>query len=137
MTIKYQLDELPIVAKQLLDTIKAPIWLFYGEMGAGKTTLIREILIQLGVEDNIQSPTFSLVNEYRDRANQIVFHFDFYRIEQEEEAYDMGIEDYFYSDNRCLVEWPEKIPNLLPDDAVKIHIEVIDDLTRTISFNSD
>ena len=136
MTIKYQLDELPIVAKQLLDTIKAPIWLFYGEMGAGKTTLIREILIQLGVEDNIQSPTFSLVNEYRDGANQIVFHFDFYRIEQEEEAYDMGIEDYFYSDNRCLVEWPEKIPNLLPDDAVKIHIEVIDDLTRTISFNS-
>jgi len=132
MTISYQLDELNHVAKQLLKEIDAPIWLFYGQMGAGKTTLIREILLELGVKDHIQSPTFSLVNEYQDKESQPIFHFDFYRIEDEEEAYDMGIEDYFYSDNRCLVEWPEKIPNLLPEEAVAIKVNVKGDLIREL-----
>jgi len=132
MTLSYQLDELNHVAKQLLKEIDVPIWLFYGQMGAGKTTLIREILLELGVKDHIQSPTFSLVNEYQDKESQSIFHFDFYRIEDEEEAYDMGVEDYFYSDNRCLVEWPEKIPNLLPEEAVAIKINVKGDLIREL-----
>jgi tRNA threonylcarbamoyladenosine biosynthesis protein TsaE len=134
MTISYQLDELKSVAKQLIQEIAAPIWLFYGEMGAGKTTLIREILLELGVSDNVQSPTFSLVNEYVDAKNKRIFHFDFYRIEDEEEAYDMGIEDYFYSDSRCLVEWPEKIPNLIPENSVEIHISINKDYSRHLKI---
>jgi tRNA threonylcarbamoyladenosine biosynthesis protein TsaE len=136
MTISYQLDELKNVAKRLIQEIEAPIWLFYGKMGAGKTTLIREILLELGVSDSIQSPTFSLVNEYADAKNNTIFHFDFYRIEDEEEAYDMGIEDYFYSDSRCLVEWPEKIPNLLPENSVEIHIIVEENQSRTLTINT-
>ena len=132
MTIRYTLSELPKVASELLKIIKNPIWLFYGEMGSGKTTLIREILHQLDVKDNIQSPTFSLVNEYLGQEDKTIYHFDFYRIENEEEAYDIGIEDYFYSDNLCLIEWPEKIPNLLPDNSVEIHIIVVDNQTRSL-----
>lgn len=135
MTIRYTLSELPKVASELLKIIKNPIWLFYGEMGSGKTTLIREILHQLDVKDNIQSPTFSLVNEYLGQEDKTIYHFDFYRIENEEEAYDIGIEDYFYSDNLCLIEWPEKIPNLLPDNSVEIHIIVVDNQTRSLTIN--
>ena len=91
--------------------------LFYGQMGVGKTTLIKELCKSLGVLDNISSPTFSLVNEYQTAKNDKVYHFDFYRIEDEEEAYDIGIEDYFDSKNWCFVEWPENIVNLLPIDT--------------------
>jgi len=135
MTISYKLAELPKVASKLIKVLKSPIWLFYGEMGSGKTTLIREILHQLDVKDNIQSPTFSLVNEYLGQEDKTIYHFDFYRIENEEEAYDIGIEDYFYSDNLCLIEWPEKIPNLLPDNSVEIHIIVVDNQTRSLTIN--
>jgi len=135
MTISYTLAELPKVASELIKVLKSPIWLFYGEMGSGKTTLIREILHQLDVKDNIQSPTFSLVNEYLSQEDKTIYHFDFYRIENEEEAYDIGIEDYFYSDNLCLIEWPEKIPNLLPDNSVEIHIIVVDNQTRSLTIN--
>ena len=135
MTIRYTLSELPKVASELIKVLKSPIWLFYGEMGSGKTTLIREILHQLDVKDNIQSPTFSLVNEYLGQEDKTIYHFDFYRIENEEEAYDIGIEDYFYSDNLCLIEWPEKIPNLLPDNSVEIHIIVVDNQTRSLTIN--
>ncbi len=134
MTLDYTAKELPAIAKQLIQEIATPIWLFYGEMGSGKTTLIREILLQLGVEDHIQSPTYSLVNEYCDSKNQVVYHFDFYRIETEEEAYDMGVEDYFDSGNRCFIEWPEKISNLLPEKSVKIHIIVTGLQTRRLTI---
>ena len=134
MTLEYTDKELPAVAKKLIQEIAAPIWLFYGEMGSGKTTLIREILLQLGVADHIQSPTYSLVNEYCDGQENTVYHFDFYRIEQEEEAYDMGIEDYFDSGNRCFIEWPEKIPNLLPENSVEIHIIVTSNLSRKLTI---
>ena len=109
--------------------------LFRGEMGVGKTTLIKEICNILGVEDRVSSPTFSLVNEYRTSANEVVFHFDFYRITNEEEALDMGIEEYLYQKNWCLIEWPENIGNLLPLDAVQIHLSVLDDGQRNIQLN--
>lgn len=95
-----------------------------GEMGSGKTTLIKAICKYLGVTDNTSSPTFSLVNEYHTKAGQRIFHFDFYRIQNEKEAYDMGYEEYFYSGDLCLIEWPENIPSLVPADSAAIHIAV-------------
>ena len=94
-----------------------PVWLFYGEMGAGKTTLIKALCQAWEVEDTVSSPTFALVNEYRTSKGQVVYHFDFYRIEDEEEATDIGLEEYFYSQRYCLVEWPTKIRNLLPESV--------------------
>lgn len=99
------------------------VFLFYGEMGVGKTTFIKVICRQLGVMDATASPTFSIVNEYASPAGP-VYHFDFYRIKAEQEAYDLGYEEYFYSGNYCFVEWPEKIAGLLPPDAVSIRMEV-------------
>ena len=122
---------------------------FYGKMGAGKTTFIKAICEELGVEDVITSPTFAIVNEYAiplpaDKTNEApsgavggaraIYHFDFYRIKRLEEVYDMGYEDYFYSGSLCLVEWPELIDELLPDDAVRITIEEQPDGSRTITF---
>ena len=103
-------------------------------MGVGKTTLIKEICQQLGILDNISSPTFSLVNEYQTSKGEKVFHFDFYRIEEEEEALDIGIEEYFDSDAWCLVEWPENIENLLPLGAAQIHLSILDDEQRNIQL---
>ncbi|MES2691433.1 MAG: tRNA (adenosine(37)-N6)-threonylcarbamoyltransferase complex ATPase subunit type 1 TsaE [Bacteroidota bacterium] len=94
------------------------LWAFYGEMGAGKTTLIKEVCRQLNVADEISSPTYSLVNEYKTTSGQVIYHFDFYRIKNIEEVYDIGYEDYFYSQNICLIEWPENIRELLRDDEV-------------------
>lgn len=119
------LAELDEIAKRIIDCSKEKkVILFYGEMGAGKTTLIKIICKLLKVEDLTSSPTFSLVNEYYSSLlEESVYHFDFYRVDEEEEAMDMGVEDYFYSDNYCLVEWPEKIPNLLPESYVTVRIE--------------
>lgn len=119
------LAELDEIAKRIIDCSKEKkVILFYGEMGAGKTTLIKIICKLLKVEDLTSSPTFSLVNEYYSPlVEESVYHFDFYRVDEEEEAMDMGVEDYFYSDNYCLVEWPEKIPNLLPESYVTVRIE--------------
>lgn len=119
------LAELDEIAKRIIDCSKEKkVILFYGEMGAGKTTLIKIICKLLKVEDLTSSPTFSLVNEYYSPLlEESVYHFDFYRVDEEEEAMDMGVEDYFYSDNYCLVEWPEKIPNLLPESYVTVKIE--------------
>ena len=126
--------ELVNIAKSLLkDFSDKKVVLFYGEMGVGKTTLIKELCKQLGVEEPTNSPTFSIVNEYISISHKPIYHFDFYRIEKEEEVYDMGYEDYFYSDNYCFVEWPEKIPNLLPEDAIKITIEEDEGNNRLIS----
>ena len=110
--------------------------IFKGEMGAGKTTLIRYICEELQVLENVSSPTFSIINEYSRKNGKLVYHFDFYRIEKEQEAVDIGCEEYFYSGNICLVEWPEKILNLLPEPKVEVTI-VSDGVNRKISFSHD
>lgn len=127
------LSELSSAASQLLDVMKSGnVVVFYGEMGAGKTTLIKELCRQLDVTNVVSSPTFSLVNEYNGKNGLKIFHFDFYRINKLEEAFDFGYEEYFYSDALCLVEWPEKVESLLPANAIRIRIEVQTDRTRLI-----
>ncbi|AZJ35748.1 tRNA (adenosine(37)-N6)-threonylcarbamoyltransferase complex ATPase subunit type 1 TsaE [Tenacibaculum singaporense] len=137
MNRNYSLSELTAVAKEIIATSQHKILLFYGEMGVGKTTLIKEICKVLGVEDIAHSPTFSLVNEYKTNSNETVYHFDFYRIEDEEEAYDMGVEDYLYSYNWCLVEWPENVKNLLPLDTVSISISLLENGQRNIQLKTN
>ena len=132
MEFEYSLTEIDETAKKILAVSKPIIFLFYGRMGVGKTTLIKAFAKQLGVEDQVSSPTFSLVNEYRDAEENPIFHFDFYRIEQEEEALDMGVEEYFDANAYCLIEWPEKIKNLLPLKAVSVRISEKDNSKRTI-----
>ena len=134
MNTNYSISELNTVAKKILATVKNKSLLFYGEMGVGKTTLIKELCKELGIEDVASSPTFSLVNEYHTSKNEIVYHFDFYRIEDENEAYDIGIEDYFYSGAWCLIEWPQNIENLLPLESTEIHISVLDNGQRNIQL---
>ncbi len=109
------------------------VFAFYGKMGAGKTTFIQAICRYLGTKDNITSPTFALINEYKTTKNASIFHFDFYRIKDLEEAFDLGYEDYFYSGDYCFIEWPEMIEPLLPENVVEIKIEVANNETRTIS----
>lgn len=119
------LGDLPEVAEEILARLEGRnVVAFFGEMGAGKTTLIREICAQLGSEDVVTSPTFALVNRYDTGEARPIYHFDFYRIERPEEALDMGYEEYFYSEGLCLVEWSEKIEALLPDDVMTVKIEV-------------
>jgi tRNA threonylcarbamoyladenosine biosynthesis protein TsaE len=123
MLLEFTLEELPKVALKLKAYLSAyKIIAFYGDMGVGKTTLIKEILHQCGVKENVSSPTFSLVNEYSNDKGEIFYHFDFYRIKSIEEVYDIGYEDYFYSGHVCLIEWPEKIETLLPDEILKVII---------------
>ncbi len=110
------------------------VFLFYGSMGAGKTTFIRAICEELGVKESINSPTFAIINEYKAGDGSPIFHFDFYRINKEEEAYDFGYEDYFYSGKLCLVEWPEKIVNLLPEDATVVTITEQPDGSREVTI---
>lgn len=127
------LTELDAAAAQLIQHFKDNrVFLFYGNMGAGKTTFVNAICKELGVIDSTSSPTFSIVNEYHSSIGTI-YHFDFYRLKTEEEALDLGYEEYFYSGNYCFVEWPEKIPNLLPTDARKVHIEILSPSSRKIS----
>ena len=109
------------------------VFAFYGSMGAGKTTFVKAICEELGVEDVITSPTFAIVNEYTSNDGPI-YHFDFYRIKKLEEVYDMGFEDYFYSGALCFIEWPELIEEVLPEDAVKVNITENADGSRTIIF---
>ena len=134
MNLNYQLSELATVAKLVLDNSSSRILLFYGAMGSGKTTLIKELSNQLGVKDVTSSPTFSLVNEYHTQEGEILFHFDFYRIEKEEEAYDMGIEEYFDRNAWCFVEWPENVENLLPLESVVIQLTINPDNSRNIQI---
>lgn len=109
------------------------VFAFYGKMGAGKTTFIKAICEELGCQDVITSPTFAIVNEYSSDTTPI-YHFDFYRIKKLEEVYDMGYEEYFYSGALCLIEWPELIEEILPDDAVHVNINEQEDGSRTITF---
>ena len=134
MNKNYSLENLSEVASEVIASVENKTLLFYGQMGVGKTTLIKEICKQLGVLDTISSPTFSLVNEYQASKKEKVFHFDFYRITDEEEALDMGIEDYLYNNDWCLIEWPENIENLLPLDAVEIHLSLLNDEERNIQL---
>ena len=117
------IDELPEVAKRLLEGFPDErFYAFFGSMGVGKTTLIKELCAQLGVEQNVCSPTFAIVNEYSDRNGEPIYHFDFYRLKNLGEAYDIGYEEYFYSGCWCFTEWTEKIEPLLPDHYLRIDI---------------
>lgn len=137
MEIKIQsIDTIREAAHQFVAAMgEATVFAFYGKMGAGKTTFIKAVCEELGVEDVITSPTFAIVNEYRsDTTGELVYHFDFYRIKKLEEVYDMGYEDYFYSGAVCFIEWPELIEELLPGDAVKVSIEEQTDGSRIVKF---
>ena len=134
------LENIREAAKSFISEIgDRKVFAFYGKMGAGKTTFIKAICEELGVEDVITSPTFAIINEYTPNSplltlNSPIFHFDFYRIKKLEEVYDMGYEDYFYSGALCFIEWPELIEEVLPEDAVKVTITEQADGTRTINF---
>ena len=128
-------DELYNLAAELRSYANGfKVWAFYGEIGAGKTTFIRQICKLLGVKENVSSPTFSLINEYSDINENPVYHFDFFRIENEQQAVNIGCEEYFESGSLCLIEWPEKILNLLPHPYVKIVIRV-EETKRTFTFS--
>ncbi len=135
MNETYTLDQLPNIANKVIKHAKdTKVVLFYAEMGAGKTTLIKEIIKKLGVTDNVSSPTFSLVNEYQNNDNELIYHFDFYRIEDENEALNIGIEEYFYSESWCFIEWPQHIDGFLPENAIVARIKIIDEITRQITI---
>ncbi len=134
MIKNYSLQQLPEIANEIIKFSKHKVILFYGEMGVGKTTLIKELVKQLDVSDTVSSPTFSLVNEYHSEKGVIIYHFDFYRINKEEEAMDMGIEEYFYSGNWCFIEWPNKVENLLPLKSVTIAISINNNQQRTLEI---
>lgn len=126
--------DLELLAKHLVSLFaEHKVIAFYGEMGAGKTTLIKAICKALGSKDTVSSPTFSLVNDYKYSDEKHIYHFDFYRLNKETEALDMGCEEYFYSGNYCFIEWPEKIQSLLPSDCLSITIQVTD-AERVISL---
>ncbi len=129
-------DDLPVVAEAILkDMSSERIFVFYGEMGAGKTTLIKAFCNALGSSDVVRSPTFSLVNEYEDEKGESIYHFDFYRIKHIEEVYDIGFEEYIYSGNYCFMEWPERISELLPETFVYVSIKVEKDEVRKITYS--
>lgn len=130
------LDNIHDAAKQFIAAMgDNTVFAFYGKMGAGKTTFIKAVCEELGVTDVINSPTFAIINEYRsETAGELIYHFDFYRINKVEEAFDFGYEDYFYSGALCFIEWPELIEELLPMDAVKVTIEEQEDGSRVITL---
>lgn len=131
----YQLDELPQVAAQVLEESgNEKIWVFQGQMGVGKTTLIKKLAEQLQVVDQVSSPTFGIVNHYETQKGEAIYHFDFYRLEDPSEALDIGIEEYFYSGNYCWMEWAENIGTFLPDQFFLIKIEIIADQERKITL---
>jgi len=137
MEIKIQsLETIHEAAKQFVQAMgDNTVFAFYGKMGAGKTTFIKAVCEELGVTDVITSPTFAIINEYRsDIADELIYHFDFYRIKKLSEVYDMGYEDYFFSGAVCFIEWPELIEELLPGDVVKVNIEEETDGSRKVSF---
>ncbi len=129
------LGDLPEAADAIIDSLDGRnVVAFFGPMGAGKTTLIREICARLGSTDIVTSPTFALINQYDAADGRPIYHFDLYRIDRVEEAMDLGYEEYFYSDGLCLVEWPEKIAELLPDDAVKVRITPLSETKRKVEI---
>lgn len=132
------IDEIADAAKEFAAQIgNNKVFAFYGGMGVGKTTFIKAICEEMGVKETITSPTFAIVNEYQDGNSDSIYHFDFYRINKLEEAYDFGYEDYFYSGNICFIEWPELVEPILPLDVVKVSITEADDGTRVLDFKKD
>ena len=134
MEIKIEnIEHLASAARKFVDAMgENRVFAFYGKMGAGKTTFIKTICAALGVKDVVASPTFAIVNEYADAEGQPVYHFDFYRIKNLREAYDIGCEEYFYSGYPCFIEWPEMVEELLPEDVVSVRIEVSENEERTV-----
>lgn len=133
--MKFTLENINAAAAEFLKELgDRKIVAFYGSMGAGKTTFIKAICDVLGVTDTVNSPTFAIVNEYLAASGDSIFHFDFYRIKKIEEAYDFGYEDYFYSGDLCLIEWPELIEELLPEDTVRVKIEEIETGERILQY---
>lgn len=130
------LDTIDNSAKEFIKLMgNNTVFAFYGEMGAGKTTFITAICKALGVEDNITSPTFAIVNEYRSDSGELIYHFDFYRINKIDEVFDFGYEDYFYSGSLCFIEWPEKVEDLLPHDVIKVEIKEQENGSRLVTLN--
>jgi len=134
MEIIFSLEEIHAVARKILEANPKKVILFYGEMGAGKTTLIKALSKALGVAGATSSPTFSLVNEYS-AEDQAIFHFDMYRLKSESEAYDMGMDEYLYSGNWCFIEWAERIPTLIPHDHATIRIKALADGRRELTLS--
>lgn len=130
------LNDIDNAAKAFVEAMdQNTVYAFYGKMGAGKTTFIKAVCEALGVTEVVNSPTFSIVNEYRsETTGELIYHFDFYRIKKLDEVYDMGYEDYFYSGALCFIEWPELIEELLPSDAVKVEIAEQEDGSRIVKF---
>ncbi len=129
------LDTIHEAAKEFIKGMgDGKVFAFYGKMGAGKTTFIKALCEVLGVKDVITSPTFAIINEYTDGNNNPIYHFDFYRIKKLEEVYDMGYEDYFYSGNLCLLEWPELVEDVLPENVIKVTIEEQPDGSRLLTY---
>lgn len=127
------LDTIRDTAREFIDNMgDRTVFAFYGSMGAGKTTFVKAVCEELGVKDVVNSPTFAIINEYEVEGKEPIFHFDFYRINKPEEAFDFGYEDYFYSGSICFIEWPEKIEALLPENCVKVTIEEQADGSRKI-----
>ena len=133
MELLYTEDKIGETAKKLLENAPHPIFLFYAKMGVGKTTLIKELIKQLGCSDTVGSPTFSIVNEYQ-AANLKIYHFDFYRLDDVSEAFDMGVEEYFENGDYVFVEWPEKIASIVPLNATKVSIVKNGDNSRSLYF---
>jgi len=134
------LEEIDKVAQDFIryiseSDLESNIFAFYGKMGAGKTTFIKAICKALGVSDNVNSPTFTIINEYRSSRGFPIYHFDFYRINKIQEAYDIGVEDYFAGQGLCLIEWPEKIAEIIPEDFIKVSITTNPDLSRTVEIS--
>jgi tRNA threonylcarbamoyladenosine biosynthesis protein TsaE len=133
----YSLRDLPFIAQEIIQIASAhsPIWLFRGQMGAGKTTLIKEITRQLGVTGHVQSPTFALVNEYEKQNGDVIFHFDLYRLKNAQEAVDIGIADYMDSGNICLIEWPEQAEELWHIPHIEFDITTVDEHRRSLTLH--
>ena len=129
-------EELCAVAKMILEKYNSKIFLFYGEMGVGKTSFIKKFCEELRVSDIVSSPTFSIVNQYSNVNDEIIYHFDFYRTEKKEEVFDIGYEEYLFSSSYCFIEWPEKIEDLLPTNYLKINMK-LDDNNRIINIQEN
>lgn len=130
----YYLDTIDDISKRIIENVTSKIILVYGDMGAGKTTLIKSIVKNLGSKDDVSSPTFSIVNEY-EAINDLIYHFDLYRLNDIEEAYNFGIEEYLYSNHWVIIEWPEIIESILPEDINRIDLCINDNESRSITLN--
>ena len=136
MEVNFSLNEIDAAAKKLLtDAGDYKVFAFHGDMGAGKTTFIHALCEAMNITDVVTSPTFSIINQYKTREGQAVYHMDLYRIKDENEAINAGVEDCLFSGHRCLVEWPEKAPGVFPDETLHIYITPIDDKTRKLKYN--